>query len=65
VEPVKHDSEVRAALGAPPGWRWNRASSVAWMGFLCEQAFSGALAFVYFGFLLQGKKTALSMNESS
>lgn len=34
------------------------------MGFFCEQAFSRALAFIYFGFLFWGKKNHKSMNES-
>lgn len=56
VEQIRHNSEERAALNAPPGWGRNRAAPKGEMGFLCEQAFSGALAFIYFRVYCRGKK---------
>lgn len=56
AEQIRHNSEETAALGAPPGWGRNRAAPKGDTGFLCEKAFSGALAFIYFTVLLQGKK---------
>lgn len=64
MELTKYNSEVRAALRDPSGWGWKRAVSAGEMGFSSEQAFSRALAFIYFGFLFNFYfSICKSMNE--